>query len=128
MSFLGRGIGFPASYRCQKGGKSMKLSNLLKAQVAIVLAVLIFAGCSAMTGRQGASAAAGDTAVTTKVKSSLLTDSMVGALAIDVDTTEGVVSLNGITTSEQERQRAIQVAQSVEGVKRVDTRNLVVRR
>jgi osmotically-inducible protein OsmY len=106
----------------------MRPSNLLKAQVAIVLAALIFVGCAAMTGRQSTGAAVSDTSLTTKVKSSLLADSMVGALAIDVDTTEGVVSLNGITTSEQERQRAIQVAQSVEGVRRVDARNLVVRR
>jgi hyperosmotically inducible protein len=106
----------------------MKRSTLIKAQVAIVLAVLILAGCTAMTGRQSAGAAASDTALTTKVKTNLLSDSMVGGLAIDVDTTEGVVSLNGITTSEQERQRAIQVAQSVDGVKRVDARNLVVRR
>jgi osmotically-inducible protein OsmY len=106
----------------------MRLSNLIKAQVAIVLALLICVGCSAMTGRQSAGAAANDTALTTKVKSSLLADSMVGALALDVDTTEGVVSLNGITKTEQERQRAIQVAQTVEGVKRVDARNLVVRR
>ena len=81
-----------------------------------------------MTGRQGAGAAVSDTALTTKVKTSLLADSVVGGIAIDVDTTEGVVSLNGIATSEQERQRAIQVAQYVEGVKRVDARNLVVRR
>jgi osmotically-inducible protein OsmY len=106
----------------------MRPSNLLKAQVAIVLAALIFVGCAAMTGRQSPGAAVSDTSLTTKVKSSLLADSMVGALAIDVDTTEGVVSLNGITTSEQERRRAIQVAQSVEGVRRVDARNLVVRR
>ena len=106
----------------------MRRSNLIKAQVVMVLAVLIFVGCSAMTGRQGAGAAVSDTALTTKVKTSLLADSVVGGLAIDVDTTEGVVSLNGIATSEQERQRAIQVAQYVEGVKRVDARNLVVRR
>jgi osmotically-inducible protein OsmY len=106
----------------------MKLLSLIKVQVALVLTVLIFAGCSAMTGRQTAGSAANDTALTTKVKSSLLADSMVGALALDVDTTEGVVSLNGIAKTEQERQRAIQVAQSVEGVRRVDARNLVVRR
>jgi len=106
----------------------MRRSNLIKVQVVMVLAVLIFVGCSAMTGRQGAGAAVSDTALTTKVKTSLLADSVVGGLAIDVDTTEGVVSLNGIATSEQERQRAIQVAQYVEGVKRVDARNLVVRR
>jgi osmotically-inducible protein OsmY len=106
----------------------MRLSHLFKAQVAIVLALLIFAGCSAMTGRQTAGSAANDTALTTKVKSSLLADSVVGGLALDVDTTEGVVSLNGIAKSEQERQRAIQVAQSVDGVRRVDARNLVVQR
>ena len=106
----------------------MRLSHLFKAQVAIVLALLIFAGCSAMTGRQTAGSAANDTALTTKVKSSLLADSVVGGLALDVDTTEGVVSLNGIAQSEQERQRAIQVAQSVDGVRRVDARNLVVQR
>jgi len=106
----------------------MRRSNLIKVQVVMVLAVLIFVGCSAMTGRQGAGAAVSDTALTTKVKTSLLADSVVGGIAIDVDTTEGVVSLNGIATSEQERQRAIQVAQYVEGVKRVDARNLVVRR
>jgi hyperosmotically inducible protein len=80
------------------------------------------------TGRQSPSAAASDTALTTKVKSSLLADSMVGALALDVDTTEAVVSLNSIVTSEQERQRAIQAAQSIEGVKRVDASSLMIRR
>jgi osmotically-inducible protein OsmY len=106
----------------------MRLSNLITAHVAVILAVLMCVGCSAMTGRHSAGGAANDTALTTKVKSSLLADSTVGALALDVDTTEGVVSLNGIAKTEQERQRAIQVAQSVEGVKRVDARNLVVRR
>jgi hypothetical protein len=107
---------------------SMKLSNLLKAQVAVVLAVLILMGCGAMAGRQRARAAADDTTITTKVKSSLLADPVVSAIAIDVDTTNGVVSLNGIVNSEQERQRAVQLAQAVTGVKRVDGRNLVVRR
>ena len=94
----------------------------------VVLVGLLLVGCAAMTGRQSPGAAVSDSTITTKVKSSLLADSMVGALAIDVDTTEGVVVLNGLVTSEQERQRAIQVAQSVEGVKRVDGRNLMVRR
>jgi trehalose synthase-fused probable maltokinase len=107
---------------------SMKLSNLLKAQVAVVLAVLILMGCGAMAGRQSARAAADDTTITTKVKSSLLADPVVSAIAIDVDTTNGVVSLNGIVNSEQERQRAVQLAQAVMGVKRVDGCNLVVRR
>ena len=106
----------------------MRFSNLLKAQAAVVMAVLILAGCSAMTGRQSPGAAVSDSAITTKVKTNLLTDSVLGALAIDVDTNDGVVSLNGFVNNEQERMRAAQLAQSVSGVKRVDARNLVVKR
>ena len=62
------------------------------------------------------------------MKSTLLADSVVGALAIDVDTTDGVVSLTGFVDDEQERIRAVQLAQAVTGVKRVDARNLVVKR
>jgi hyperosmotically inducible protein len=81
-----------------------------------------------MTGRQSAGEAVDDSAITAKVKSSLLADPIVSATAIDVDTTAGAVSLNGIVKNEQERQRAIQLAQSTEGVRVVDARNLVVRR
>jgi hyperosmotically inducible periplasmic protein len=69
-----------------------------------------------------------DTIITTKVKASFVADATVSALAIDVDTAQGVVSLTGMVNSEAERQRAIQLAQGVEGVKRVEARNLVVKR
>ena len=85
-------------------------------------------GCTAMTGRQSVGEAVDDTAITAKVKSSFLADPVVSATAIDVDTTAGAVSLNGIVKSKQERQRAIQLAQSTQGVQVVDARNLVIRR
>ena len=94
----------------------------------VVLVGLLLVGCAVMTGRQSPGAAVSDSTITTKVKSSFLGDPVVSALAIDVDTTDGVVVLTGFVASEQERQRAIQLAQAVEGVKRVDGRNLVVRR
>jgi hyperosmotically inducible periplasmic protein len=108
--------------------KLMKLSNLAKTHAAIVIAVLILMGCTAMTGRQSVGEAFDDSTITAKVKSSLLADSVVSASTIDVDTTNGAVSLNGIVKSEQERQRAIQLAQTTQGVRVVDARNLVVRR
>jgi osmotically-inducible protein OsmY len=108
--------------------KLMKLSNLAKMRATIVIAVLILMGCTAMTGRQSVGEAFDDSTITTKVKTSLLADSVVSASNIDVDTTNGAVSLNGIVKSEQERQKAIQLAQSTQGVKMVDARNLVVRR
>ncbi|HSF29736.1 MAG TPA: BON domain-containing protein [Candidatus Tectomicrobia bacterium] len=106
----------------------MSLSSLSKAHAVVVVAVLILVGCSAMTGHQTPSAAANDSAITTKVKSNLLADSVVGALAIDVDTTDGVVSLTGFVDNAQERMRVVQLAQAVSGVKRVDGRNLVLKR
>jgi osmotically-inducible protein OsmY len=105
----------------------MKLLNLAKTYAAVVIAVLILMGCTAMTGRQSAGEALDDTAITAKVKSNLLADSVVSASTIDVDTTAGAVSLNGIVRTQQERQRAIQLAQSTQGVRVVDARNLMVR-
>jgi osmotically-inducible protein OsmY len=106
----------------------MKLFNLCKTPATVVLVVLILMGCTAMVGRQSAGEAVDDTAITAKVKSSLIADPSVSASAIDVDTLDGMVSLNGIVTSEQERQRAIQLARSTQGVKQVDARNLVLKR
>ncbi len=94
----------------------------------LLLIAMLLGGCAAMTGRQGAGEAVSDSALTTEVKANLVADAVLSGVAIDVDTTDGVVSLNGLVTSEQERQRAIQVARSVEGVKRVDGRNLLIRR
>jgi osmotically-inducible protein OsmY len=100
----------------------------LQAWGVVVLVGLMLVGCAAMTGRQSPGEAVSDSAITTKVKTNMLADSLVGTLAIDVDTNDGVDILSGFVPSEQERQRAIQLAQSVDGVKRVDARNLVVRR
>lgn len=98
------------------------------ARGVVVLVMLILVGCAAMTGRQSPGEAVSDSTITTKVKSSFLGDPVVSGLAIDVDTSGGVVVLTGFVTSEQERQRAVQLARSVEGVKRVDGSNLTIRR
>jgi osmotically-inducible protein OsmY len=68
-----------------------------------------------------------DTIITSKVKASLVADATVSALDIKVETSQGVVNLTGIVSSEQERQRAIRLAQDVEGVKRVEASNLFVK-
>ena len=57
-----------------------------------------------------------------------MADPVVSASAIHVETTAGVVSLTGFVDSDQERRRAIQLAQGVAGVEEVDARNLVVKR
>jgi hyperosmotically inducible periplasmic protein len=60
-----------------------------------------------------------DATVTTRVKTSLLNDSEVGGLRIDVDTFKGIVTLSGAVKTAAERDKAIALARKVEGVKDV---------
>jgi hyperosmotically inducible protein len=69
--------------------------------------------------------AVGDAAVTTAVKMRLAGDDLVDANDIDVDTKEGVVTLNGVVDSQREAERAIQLARMADGVKEVKS-NLTV--
>ena len=68
-----------------------------------------------------------DATITAAVKSRLLEDPQVKGLKIDVDTREGVVFLTGSVRTQQESDRAVQVARGTEHVKDVKP-NLVVSR
>ncbi|HEY3176932.1 MAG TPA: BON domain-containing protein [Candidatus Polarisedimenticolia bacterium] len=60
-----------------------------------------------------------DAGITARVKSRLLEDPLVKGLNIDVDTRAGVVFLTGSVRNETEKETAIQVARSTQGVKGV---------
>jgi hyperosmotically inducible periplasmic protein len=53
------------------------------------------------------------------VKTALLNDPQVGGLKIDVDTTQGVVTISGTVKSRAEETRAIELARQTPGVKDV---------
>ena len=61
----------------------------------------------------------GDAAITTAVKSKLLADADVSGMKIDVDTANGVVTLQGTVPSAVEKRRAVQLAKETKGVKSV---------
>jgi len=67
-----------------------------------------------------------DASITAAVKMKMADDELVKASNIDVDTEEGVVTLNGTVGSKAEEQKAIDLAQSVDGVKKVIS-NLQIR-
>jgi hyperosmotically inducible protein len=69
---------------------------------------------------------ASDSWITTKVKSSLLADSVTKGLDISVKTKGGVVILSGSVASEDVVDQAKKIAQDVKGVKSVDTDGLKV--
>lgn len=68
-----------------------------------------------------------DTAVTARVKAALIAEPRLKALAIDVSTANGVVTLHGTADSPVSRDNAVQVASNVDGVKSVRNELLVVR-
>lgn len=68
----------------------------------------------------------GDTWITTKVKSNLLANQDVAGLDISVETVNGVVSLAGEVSTQAEADRAVAIAQEIEGVTRVDSSGLDV--
>jgi hyperosmotically inducible periplasmic protein len=64
-------------------------------------------------------AVAGDAAITSAVKAKFLADTNVSGLRIDVDTSDGVVTLTGNVSSKAEADRAMMLARNTEGVKRI---------
>jgi hyperosmotically inducible protein len=67
----------------------------------------------------------GDAAITSKVKTKFLGDTKVPGMKIDVDTTDGVVTLSGTVSTAAEKQRAVQLAKATDGVKSVVDRMTV---
>lgn len=61
-----------------------------------------------------------DAGLVTNIKSRLAADPDVAAVNIDVDADGGVVTLSGVVRSDRARQRAVEIAQRVDGVRRVN--------
>ena len=60
-----------------------------------------------------------DATITAAVKTVLVNDPQVGAMKIDVDTANGVVTLSGIVTSQPDVEHAVTLARRAPGVKDV---------
>ena len=120
---------------------------LMRTAAVLAAAVAIFAGCereaprgtvrpadppnppiAAQAERQieKAGAVLDDATITAKIKTALLAEPGVKGMAIDVDTSNNVVSLNGSVASDAAKTRAEEIARKVEGVKQVKN-NLTVK-
>ena len=86
--------------------------------VALLVLLGFLSACQAITGRT-AGQSVDDANITAAVKAQLAKDKLGTLARIDVDTTNGVVALNGVVRTPQERARAEEIAKSVSGVKKV---------
>ena len=73
-------------------------------------------GCQSMTGKT-ASRTMSDAGITASVQAKLTADQVSNFSRIDVDTERGVVTLNGVVQSAQEREQAGRIAKGVDGVR-----------
>jgi osmotically-inducible protein OsmY len=96
---------------------------LISAALALFLSAV---GCTSTTG-QTAGQYIDDSTITTSVKAKLVGDKVANLTRVDVDTTNRVVSLNGVVESSEQKTRAEQLAKEVGGVRRVDN-NLQIQR
>ena len=98
----------------------MKLSTLKPILVCLVLTLILAAsGCTSMTG-QSAGQYVDDRTITASVKSKLVADHASNLTRVDVDTTNHIVSLNGVVETPAQKSRAEELAMQVSGVRRVN--------
>jgi hyperosmotically inducible protein len=88
--------------------------NVLKQTAIVLFFSLSLAGCATKGGDLF-----GDTGITTRVKTAILTEPSLKVMDISVSTEDRVVTLSGTVKSRAERATAIAVARKVEGVKAV---------
>lgn len=96
------------------------IANCVITFVLIAVVISYVTGCAGNGGRRSTGTYIDDTAITAKVKSALAADPVVSALDVDVDTSEGRVQLSGFVETEEQSERAEEIAKGIEGVRSVE--------
>jgi osmotically-inducible protein OsmY len=86
----------------------------------------VLGGCQSLTGRT-LGQNIDDSNLTAAVKTQLARDKVSSLTRIDVDSSDGVVALNGVVESAEQKARAEEIARGVGGVRRV-VNNLQIQR
>jgi osmotically-inducible protein OsmY len=101
-----------------------KLKLIIRFLIGFLL-VLSIAGCAGSKTHESTGEYLDDAVLTTKVKASILGDSRLKVMQIDVETFKGIVQLSGFVDSAQAAARAVELARTVKGVKMVNNSLIV---
>ncbi len=96
----------------------LNVKKMITLSFVMLMLFSLFA-CQTPAGRTGGEVV-DDATISTKVKALLFDDDQVSGFAISVKTFEGEVTLTGGVETEQQRQRAGELARSVDGVRQVN--------
>lgn len=97
----------------------MNRNQLLLRLSVVCLALVMALALGACSSTKTAGTQVDDAAITAKVKAKLAADGDVNPFNIDVDTNEGVVTLQGRVAKDEARTKAEQIARETDGVTRV---------
>ncbi|HSN39405.1 MAG TPA: BON domain-containing protein [Burkholderiales bacterium] len=110
--------------------KSMTSMGLSLKRCAAMIVIAAFAtlltACAGSPSQSSTGEYVDDSVITTKIKSEFVKDETVKALDVHVRTFKGKVQLSGFVKTQAEKNRAGEIAKSVEGVVAVDN-GLVVK-
>jgi len=103
------------------------MKNLLMIQALCLLCFGCSSGKSCSSSGVQTQHDSADWELTTKVKTSIMSDTSISASArfVSVNTTNGVVTLTGTVPSKKDMDRIVKLAKNVDGVKRVDNQMTV---
>jgi hyperosmotically inducible protein len=93
----------------------------IKTLSAVFATVILMAtlGCASTRTHEGTGEYVDDSAITTKVKTAILSEPGLKVSEINVETFKGVVQLSGFVNSQDDIKSAVRVASTVSGVKSV---------
>jgi osmotically-inducible protein OsmY len=95
---------------------SFKPLALATALIAALGLTVVAGGCASTTTKESTGEFVDDSAITVKVKSAFVSDPVVKALDVTVETFKGVVQLSGFVNTSAEKAQAGRVAATVKGV------------
>lgn len=87
--------------------------------IAAGLTLLTLVGCQSTTGKT-AGQTIDDASITAAVNSKLASDRLSNFTRIDVDTERGIVTLNGVVKSAEQKMRVADLTKEVNGVRTVN--------
>ncbi len=95
--------------------------KILKYITAFFFTIILVSavGCASTSTQEGTREFVDDTVITTKVKAAIFGEPSLKSMEINVETFKGVVQLSGFVSSEASKQKAIEMARTVKGVKSI---------
>jgi osmotically-inducible protein OsmY len=92
--------------------------TVIRFLVALMM-IAAFVACASTPKQESTGEVVDDSVITTKIKSLIASDDILKAFQISVETRKGVVELSGFVNAQKDKDKAGQIARSVEGVKSV---------